>query len=711
MKSLLMDTRTGEVAVREIPQPELRPGGILVRTHFSAVSAGTERVKVETGEKSLLQKALARPDLVRQVVTHARQNGIRSAIEKVRTRLDTLTSLGYSCAGTVLQVGPGVTEFQPGDRVACGGVNYATHSEINFVPRNLVVHVPPTVPLQAAALTTIGAIAMQGLRQAQVAFGETVAVIGAGLVGVLAVQIARAAGCRVIAIDRNPGRVEKAGSLGAHLALNSEEGGLAEKVQAFSRYGVDAVIVTAATPSAEPLELAASLLRDRGRVVVVGDVGMGVSRHPMYMKELSLLMSRSYGPGRYDPRYEEEGYDYPIGFVRWTEQRNMEAFLDLLGSGALNVTPLLDRVYQIDAGARGYDDIRNSGCYTAILDFAAGEASPVPPKPELAAATSNRGELRVGMIGAGGFARSMLVPAIKACPGAVLDAVASLSGAGAESARKACGFRRAAAVSEVLADEGPDAVFIATRHDSHAQYVAKALEQGKKVFVEKPLATTPEQLKEVSLAVEAAESPFLMVGFNRRFAPATDRIHQHFAGRSEAMLVHVRVNAGFMSPEHWVHLDGGRIIGELCHFVDWARAVVAAPIQTVFARALPDGARYHQDNLAVILGFADGSAANILYLANGERSVPKEYFEVFAEGKTARLDDWSTLRLGAGGREKKLRFRHDKGHQREIAQTIRAMQTGGTSPIPFTELIEVATATFAIQRSLAEAQVIELGEM
>ena len=708
MKSLLMDTRSGEVGVWEIPEPELGTGGVLVKTHYSVISAGTERVKVETGEKSLWQKAMARPDLVKQVITHARQNGIISAVEKVRARLDTFTSLGYSCSGTVLRVGAGVTAFKPGDRVSCAGANYATHSELNFIPGNLAVHVPAVVPLRSASLTTIGAIAMQGLRQASVVFGETVAVIGAGLVGILTIKIARAAGCRVIAIDRNPRRAEKAANLGAHLAVCSDDAGLAQIVQQYSRYGVDAAINTAATPTAEPITLATSLLRDRGRIIVVGDVGMGVSRDPMYMKELSLLMSRSYGPGRYDTTYEEGGSDYPIGYVRWTEQRNMEAFLDLLAVGAIDVQPLLELSYSVNEGARAYEDIRHKGAYTAIIDYGIADTVAGTIRSIAESRVSSPGMLRIGMIGAGGFARSVLVPNIKACEGVALELVASRSGVGAESARKACSFRQAATSVSLLGSTEVDAVFIASHHDSHAAYIADALANRKKVFVEKPLATTLEQLDNVRSAYQSAELPFLMVGFNRRFAPATVRIREHFVSRREAMMVHARVNAGFVPNGHWVHADGGRLIGELCHFVDWARAVVAVPIRTVFCCGLPNGTRYNQDNLSVTLGFEDGSIANLLYLANGDRSVPKEYFEIFSDGKTARLDDWSTLRLAAGGREKKLKFNHDKGHKREIELTIRAMRAGEDSPIPADELFEVTEATFAIQKSLFGAQIIHL---
>ena len=407
--------KSGEIAMHDVPAPELREGGILVRTAFSAISAGTEKVTVEAGRKSLVGKALARPDLVKQVLAYARLNGVTAARQKVQARLDTLSALGYSCSGIVLEAS--TPHFRPGDRVACAGVGYASHSEINFVPANLAVRVAGNVKLQAASLTTIGAIAVHGVRQANVTFGETVAVIGAGLVGVLTMQVLRAAGCRVIAIDLSPERAAHAAELGAHLGLSTSDPGLESAVASFSRYGVDAAIITAATKSAEPLELAAKLLRDRGRISVVGDVGMGVSRAHMYRKELSLSMSRSYGPGRYDPGYEEGGHDYPIGFVRWTEQRNMEAFLDLLSSGALSIEPLLAHIFAVEDGARAYAAVE-AGAYTGIIDYHApadGKAeklSVAAPTPQPRAS----GILRVGCIGAGGFARGVLFPHLRSSP-------------------------------------------------------------------------------------------------------------------------------------------------------------------------------------------------------------------------------------------------------------------------------------------------------
>ena len=710
MRAVLTDSKTGEIAVHEIPMPELQPGGILVGTRFSVVSSGTERAKIETGEKSLLGKARARPDLVRQVLDYARSNGVRAAYQKVKARLDTLTQLGYSCSGVVLEVGEGVTEFRPGDRVACAGAGYANHCEVNFIPRNLAVHVPEQVPLEHAAITTIGAIALQGLRQAEIRFGETVLVIGAGLVGVLAVQLAKAAGCRVAAIDIDRARVEQAIKFGAHAGFVGTEPRLEELVRAFSRYGADAAVITAATRSSEPLELAAKLLRDRGRIVIVGDVGLGVARAPLYNKELSLALSRSYGPGRYDPAYEERGVDYPIGYVRWTEQRNMEAFLDSLASGAVDVAPLLARQRPVEESPQAYEEIRQSGAYTVLIRYPAQNFS--GQRPESANLTPKRARrtqesVRIGCIGAGNFARGTIFPHLRKIHGVVMEAVATASGVAAESARKSVGFTRAGTPADLLADPLIDAVFVITRHDSHARYVLQALTQGKPAFIEKPLCVRRDELASIrdAYAEQTARgaAPFLMVGFNRRFAPQTEKVREFFSDRREPMLVHIRVNAGYIPREHWAQqATGGRIVGELCHFVDWARSVVDQPIRSVAATALPDGSWYHRDNLAVTLSFTDGSIANLLYLANGDKAVPKEFFEVFCEGAVARLNDFRVLELIRKGKKQTLRSAQDKGHRKELERTIEAILRGQPAPIPYEEICEVTEATFQIEDALGK---------
>ncbi len=707
MKALLEDLKTGEILTCEVPSPELRPGGILVRTHFSAISAGTERVKVETGEKSLIQKAMARPDLVKQVIDYARQNGVREAYRKVQARLETLSPMGYSAAGVVLDVGEGASEFRPGDRVACAGAGYANHCGVNFVPRNLAAKVPDGVGLDVASLTTIASIAMQGVRRAGISFGETVAVIGAGLVGILTTQIARAAGCRVIVLDLNAGRVERALTLGANFSFQADDSSAPGRIRQIIPAGVDAAIVTAATHSAAPLELAAEICRDRGTIVVVGDVGMGVSRPNMYHKELKIVMSRSYGPGRYDPQYEENGHDYPVGYVRWTEKRNMESVLDLVARGAVDFSPLLERQFSVEDGAKAYQEIRSGNTYTAIISY--GESGDARPTAASSAAgvhvsAAKVDQLRVGCIGAGGFARGIIFPNLRANRRVVLESVATSSGVAAESAKRAFKFIRAESPSDLIRNTDVDAIFVLSRHDSHARFVRESLDNGKKVFVEKPLAVTEEELEMVSRAYRSREesgaTPFVMVGFNRRFAPATEKIRSFFAGRREAMLVNIRINAGYQPPESWVHAHGGRVAGELCHFVDWSRAVIGKTIQSVDAHALPNGNRYHEDNVSATIVFADGSIANLVYVANGDSSVPKEYFEVFCEGATAQLDDFSSLTLSRRSKQEKVRYSHDKGHAHEIDLTLQAMLSGGPSPIPFGELVEVTSATLSISKAI-----------
>jgi predicted dehydrogenase len=559
---------------------------------------------------------------------------------------------------------------------------------------------------------------LQGFRQSQAVLGEIVAVIGAGLVGVLTIQLAKAAGCRVIAVDLDLERVEQARQFGADLALSSADPDTPSRVKEFARHGADVAIITAATPSAEPIELAASICRDRGRIAVVGTVDLGVSRQPMYMKELSLVLSRSYGPGRYDPQYEEEGVDYPIGYVRWTEKRNMEAFPELLASGAINVTPFIERRCSVEQGGAAYRELKDTGAYTVLLEYPirALIAMPAVSSDSPQSVKARRLEdLRIGCIGAGSFARPVIFPALQRSRGVALHSVATASGVAAESARRLFNFARALPVSDLLQDKDTDAVVVLSRHDSHAQYVIAALSNHKPVVVEKPLAISREQLEDVKCAYQSEKerhtSPFLMVGYNRRFAPLTEKLQQFFAGRLEPMVVHIRVNAGYLPHQHWAQQNtsgGGRIIGELCHFVDWARCMVGASVVSVRANVLPDGARYNEDNVVATVAFRDGSIANVLYLANGDRSVPKEQFEVFCAGKVGRIDDFCTLDLAHEGKTRRTKARRDKGHAREIELTLEAIRRGSCSPIPFEELVEVSEATIAIEEAIGTGKSVSL---
>jgi len=713
MLAILADRRSGEVNSYEVPQPELHPAGILVRTAFSAISAGTERADREQAEKSLIARALDRPDLVRRVLDLVRTEGLTAAYQHVQSLRDTVYPLGYSCAGVVIAAGQNAHEFQPGDRVACGGVGYANHCEINFVPKNLAVRVPNSVPLDAASLTTIGAIALQGFRQSQAVLGETVAVIGAGLVGVLTIQLAKAAGCRVVAIDIDSERAHRAGQLGADLALCPTNSQTPLSVKKLAGDGVDVAIVTAATESTEPINLAANIVRDRGRIVVVGAVGLGISRQIMYSKELSLALSRSYGPGRYDPRYEEDGIDYPIGYVRWTEKRNMEAFVQLLASGSINVAPLIERRCSVKRGEKAYCDLNAAGAYTVLIEYDLTESQRTSPASNASRQVTKlpvNGELRIGCIGGGAFARNVIFPALRRTRGVALQSVATASGVAAESARNAFKFHRAVTPTELLQDTETDAVFVISSDDSHAQYVVASLANQKPVFVEKPLAINREQLDAVRCTYQAEQeksgTPFLMVGFNRRFAPFTEKLQHFFDNRSEPMMVHVRVNAGYIPLDHSIQRgsNGGRIVGELCHFVDWARAIIGVPIISITAQALPDGVRYNHDNVAATLSFRDGSIANLLYVANGDKCVPKEHFEVFCEGKVGCVHDFRTLELTANGKTQRMKGKRDKGHTREVELTVDAMRRGGQSPIPYEQIAEVSEATIAILEAITDGQ-------
>ena len=509
----------------------------------------------------------------------------------------------------------------------------------------------------------------------------------------------------------------------ARISLSSADRNTPLRVREFARHGVDAAIITAASPSAEPVELAAEISRERGRIVVVGTVDLGVFRKPMYMKELSLVLSRSYGPGRYDPQYEEDGVDYPVGYVRWTEKRNMEAFLALLASGAVNVTPLIAKRCPVEQGGEAYQELKETGAYTVLLEYPSRTLLPMPEpvnkddeKSSRAAQprASRAATLRVGCIGAGGFARDTIFPALRRNRAVVLHSVATASGVASESARRLFHFDRAVPPAELIQDKDTDAVFVLSRHDSHAQYVIAALSNQKQVFVEKPLAITREQLEEVRSAYQEEEvknhNPFLVVGFNRRFAPFTQKLKQFFTGRQESMIVNIRVNAGYIPSDHWVQRsEGGRVVGELCHVIDWARCVVGVCVTSVTGHALPDGSRYSRDNIVATLAFQDGSIANLVYVANGDRSIAKEQFEVFCEGKVGRIEDFRVLQLAGAGKTKRFKARRDKGHAREIELTLEAMRSGVPSPIPFAELIEVFEATIAVQEAIAGGRSISLG--
>ncbi len=725
MKQLLQFLNSGKAVVAEVPAPALEPGCVLGHVASSLVSAGTERAVVEFAGKSFLQKARSRPDLVRQVIDKAQREGILTTWEAVWNRLDRPMALGYSCAGRIVAVGPGVTNFAVGEAVACAGGGYAAHAEIIRVPQNLVVKLPEalghadTSGFESGAFATLGAIALQGIRLADVKLGEVAAVIGLGLVGQLTIQILKAAGCRVIGMDIQPARAQLAVKLGADAALTTPEEMHSAVLAHSNGAGADAVLITADTHSNEPVELAGALARERAVVVAVGAVGMNIPRKIYYEKELDFRISRSYGPGRYDPAYEEKGQDYPIGYVRWTENRNMQAFVGLMAEKKVDVRPLITHRFPIQDAARAYDLIsgKTGEAFLGVL-IEYPEGSDPSRRIELAGegksgvAAAGTGDsksaLPIGLVGAGNFANGVLLPALKRTRRVEFVGVAAATGLSARHCGDRFGFKYCTTEErEVLSDPRVAAVFIATRHHQHTREVVAALDAGKHVFVEKPLALNEAELETVLEAARRAKSSLLMVGFNRRFSPFAQELKRFFAGVHEPLTVHYRANSGYLPPEHWSQdpaQGGGRIIGEACHFIDFASWMIGELPAAVQCAALPDGGRYSGDNAVITLTYPNGSLGVVTYLANGDRALGKERAEIHGGGRSAVLDDFRRLEKVQDGRRRVKRswLRQDKGHGAECEAFLRAVQSGGSSPIPLAELVATTRASFAAVESLRQ---------
>jgi polar amino acid transport system substrate-binding protein len=698
MKQVIQNFRTGKLKVDEAPETVCKPGGVLVSNVASLISAGTEKMAIDFAQKSLAGKARERPDLVWQVIGKIKRDGLMNTINAVRSRLGAPLALGYSCAGIVREVGRGAEEFSVGDHVACAGMNYASHAETVFVPRNLAVKMPGDVSFDAAAFVTLGAIALQGVRTAEAKLGDVVAVIGLGLLGQLTVQILKAAGCRVIGIDLDQSKVELAVAHGSEAAVvrsGNVEGAVARLTGGF---GADAVIVTAAAETNDPIELAGAIARDRAIVSMVGAVRMDVPRKIYYEKELQLRLSRSYGPGRYDAQYEEQGVDYPIGYVRWTERRNMQEFLRLVAAKAVKLDRLITHRFPIEQAQIAYDIVigKTRQPYLGIL-LEYSEARAKLKVVELARARK-AGEVRLGVIGAGNFAKSVLLPRLAKMPGVSLVGIATATGRNAKAVGEQFGFGFCATdYRELLARDDINTVLIATRHDTHAAMTAEAVRAGKTVYVEKPLAISEEGLDEVLSAV-AQNDGRVMVGFNRRFSPLSTALKQFFDG-VEPLAITYRVNAGAIPKESWIQQaeGGGRILGEVCHFVDYLQFLTGAEPEEVFAYQSAAGV----DTLSVIVKLNDGSVGNINYFANGDRSFPKERIEVYGAGRTAALDDFRLLETWRDGKRKATkRLAQDKGFDQELAAFIEAARTGGQAPIAWRSVVLTTLATLRIEDAL-----------
>lgn len=698
MKQLLQRLDTGTTSVVDVPVPAAVSGpNILVETRASVVSAGTERMLVEFGRSNLIAKARSQPDKVKQVLDKVRTDGLAPTLEAVRAKLDAPIPLGYCNAGVVVEAGPRAGGFAPGDRVVTNG----PHAEYARVPCTLAARIPDGVSFEAAAFTPAAAIGLQGIRLAAPTLGESVVVFGLGLIGLLTVQLLRANGCTVIGIDRDPARLALAERFGA-TALNGAEGDVVARVESLTGgVGADAVLLTLASKSDEPVRQAAAMSRKRGRLVLVGVTGLNLVRDDFYKKELSFAVSCSYGPGRYDPSYEDGAHDYPLPFVRWTEQRNFEAVLALVAAGTLDPLPLVTHRFDFDRAPDAYDVISGSEPSLGVV-LTYPDRGGVAPGAEArllernGASTVTPARCSIGVIGAGNFAVRTLLPVLKRA-GVRLRSIASGGGASGAIAGEKFGFERVTTDLDTIFDDVEiDTVFVLTRHDSHAKLALRALSAGKHVFVEKPLALREEELNALEDAAERS-GRLIMVGFNRRFAPLAGETLALLAGRAGPVAMVMTVNAGAIPRDHWTQdpaVGGGRIVGEACHFIDLARYLAQSPVADL--RVTPAATRTGQpiDDIAnIVISFADGSTAAIHYLANGAKSFPKERIECFFDGKTVAIDNWRRLdRYGVpgGSRWFERAGKMDKGHAAEIAAWVRAVREGGPPPIPLGELLDVS---------------------
>ncbi len=705
MKQLIQNFKSGELYIDDLPVPVISAGYVLVANRYSLISAGTEKTTVSTAQASLIGKAKMRPDLVKQVIQNYKKEGFKATLEKVKTKLDSLKALGYSSAGVVLASLDTLGKFRPGDLVACAGLGYASHAEVVCVPQNLVAKIPEGVDLKDGCYTTLGAIALQGVRQADPKLGDHVCVIGLGLLGQITCQILRANGCHVFGIDVSQKMVELANQTRAAKALSRNDPNLISAVENFTQgYGFDKVIITAAGQTNDPVELSGQILRKKGAVIIVGAVKMDVPRDPdFYQKELELKLSCSYGPGRYDTKYEEEGLDYPYGYVRWTEQRNMEAFLRLLEDQSINLKPLTTHVFDIENAVQAYDIVlgKISESFVGILlKYSENEKA----KDDLVTVNINPiRQFNIGFIGAGSFAQSYLIPNVKIH--GLLDTVVTKDGLNSKNVAQKFGFNQASAdPAHILDNQAINTLFIATQHDTHARYTIDGLKSRKAVYVEKPLAMNMDELNEVIKTYQDCTSPFLMVGFNRRFAHITQVAGDCFKNLGEPLVMAFRVNAGFIPRDHWTQsrTGGGRIIGEICHFIDLMQFFAGSEPVKVFAECINtrNDKQKNDDNLSVSVKFADGSLGSLVYTANGDKALPKERFEIFGGNMVFIIDDFRKGILFRNNREKQFKT-SGKGHLQEIEAFFKALSTGSEAPISFRSICLSTLTTFKIAESLS----------
>ncbi|WP_217168420.1 bi-domain-containing oxidoreductase [Streptomyces sp. AC512_CC834] len=731
MKQVVQNYKSGELALLDVPVPGCKPGGVLVRTAYSLISTGTELMKVSEAGMSMLGKARSRPDQVAKVVQSVATNGVPATYRKVMGKLDSYTPLGYSLCGVVEEVGAGIDDVKVGDIVACAGNEHALHAELNWVPKNLYAPVPDGLEPRHAAFGTVGSIALQGVRQGESRLGEVALVVGLGLIGQLVVQLLAASGVRVVGADPDPERCGLAERLGAAACGDPASPAVASAVAELTGgHGVDQVYLAAGGGSNQPVELAAQLCRDRGRVVDIGKCRLDLPWNAYYEKELDVRFSRSYGPGRYDPEYELEGRDYPIGYVRWTERRNLACFLDLAARGRVDVGPLVSHTADFDDAVETYRSLKDGGLKAVAVLFrypgqqagpAAPAQAPVVTVPAVNVPAVNvkrrrtartaRTPVRLAFVGAGNYASSMLLPHLARRDGVELSTVVTTTALSAANAQRKFGFARATTdLDAVLGDTSVDAVFVVTRHSSHAELTRRALLADKAVFVEKPLALTGDELAGVLAAVEESGNDRLQVGFNRRFAPLLREAGEQFGARNGPAHVRYLVNAGRLDHGSWYlqqGTEGSRFAGEGGHFIDTASRLLGADPVSMYATATPGN-----EDLQVVLRYPDGSTATIAYVTTGPAGFPKETLDLVADGRALRLDDFLRAAVYDGRRKRwvgpRLPKARDKGQAAELAAFVRAVRTGGPMPVPLESLVATTAATLAVPASLAAGAPVTL---
>jgi len=705
--------KKGKVLIEDVPAPLLEENSVLVEVAYSVISTGTELSGVTKTKESLIHKALKNPEKVKKVVDFLKGKGIKKTVDVIKSQSEGMLAPGYSCSGYVIQVGKNVSDVKKGDRVACGGAGRAYHAEIVSVPRNLVVKIPEGCDLKQAASVTLGSIALQGIRRCNPQLGESIAVIGLGLLGQITIQLLRINGCRTIGFDIKPERVKKALEFGMNKGFVTDEIDVQEEVRNFTEtHGVDATIITAASKSSEITQMALEITRKKGRVVVVGNVGMDINREPFYQKELDFLISCSYGPGRYDPKYEEKGIDYPYPYVRWTENRNMKEYLNFIADKKVDFMSLVEGKYKISQASGAYHELQDKekNPLAVILDYEIEKENDrkLDKRIDIGKRITTRGDtIRVALIGAGSFATNVHLPNLKSLSSLYsLSAVVDIDGT---HARKVADKFDAGYCStdykEILEDNAIDLIFITTRHNLHSRIVIDALKAGKHVFVEKPLALNEKELNSIIKTYKESDS-LLMVGFNRRFSPSVTRVVDIINKRENPIIVVYRINAGYIPLNHWAHTEegGGRIIGEGCHMLDLFRYLTESEVESVDVSSISSNAEHISpfDNFSLTVKYRDGSICSLIYTSMGSKDMSKEYIEIYSENKVLVIDDFKRLDI-YGKNIRGWQGKQDKGHLEELKELGLAIQEGKQNPIPFDEIVETTKLSFLIDKEVRES--------